>query len=125
MEKSDQLVLLRVLRLKVDDFDSYNLWWKAVGMLKQVLHFLVLTTVTVSSLRFDSEPVTADTGVLTVNNPSKLTCNYVKFSTENVREIIWYAGYNGMKTKVCKTLLNDNIKLLKNKEDGVHISYSI
>ncbi len=69
-------------------------------MLKQIIYLSVLTTFTVSALRFDTEPVTADTGVLTVNNPSKLTCNYVKFSTENVREIVWYAGYNGMKTKV-------------------------
>lgn len=54
----------------------------------------------VNGLRFDTDPVTTDTGILTVNRPSKLTCNYVKFKTENVREIVWYAGYNGIKTKV-------------------------
>ena len=35
-----------------------------------------------------------------VGRPTKLTCNYVKFRTEAVREIAWYAGYNGINTKV-------------------------
>ena len=35
-----------------------------------------------------------------VGRPAKLTCNYVKFRTESVREIAWFAGYNGINTKV-------------------------
>jgi hypothetical protein len=30
----------------------------------------------------------------------RLTCNYVKYRTEAVREISWYVGYSGFSTKI-------------------------
>merc|ERR1719259_52145 len=51
-------------------------------------------------LRFAHIPITVDTEILIVGQPSKLTCDYVKFRFETVREIKWFAGYNGMKMKM-------------------------
>ena len=53
-----------------------------------------------SALRFSHNPISVDTDVLVVGRPSTLTCNYVKFRIETIREISWFFGYNGMKMKV-------------------------
>ena len=53
------------------------------------------------ALRFSHIPITMDSDVIVVNKPVKLTCNYVKFRTESVREISWYIGYEGFRSKVC------------------------
>jgi|ERR1712029_776567 len=50
-------------------------------------------------LRFGPFPVTVDSQVLFVGRPSTLTCNYSKYRSEKVREITWFAGYDGIKMK--------------------------
>ena len=67
-------------------------------MLKAIL--ILIAANSALALRFAHFPVTVDTDVLVVGKPSKLTCNYVKFRIESVREITWFAGYNGMKMKI-------------------------
>ncbi len=47
------------------------------------------------NINFAFSPITQ-----VIGRPAKLTCNYVKFRTESVREITWFAGYNGINTKV-------------------------
>ena len=46
------------------------------------------------------EAITSSSDILMVGVPARLTCNYIKFQSEKVREITWYAGYNGMSRKV-------------------------
>ncbi len=67
------------------------------------LFFLLLgaySALTATALRFGHNPVTVDTVVLMAGRPSRLKCNYVKYRTESVREIKWYAGYTGFKSKI-------------------------
>ena len=52
------------------------------------------------SLRFAHNPVSVDSEVLIVGRPARLTCNFVKYRTESVREITWYLGYAGFNTKI-------------------------
>ena len=61
---------------------------------------LFLAFGSVSSLRFSHPPITVDSDVILVNKPATLKCNYVKFRTEDIREITWYIGYGGFKGKV-------------------------
>ena len=35
-----------------------------------------------------------------VGRPARLKCNYVKYRTESVRQIKWFAGYPGFKSKI-------------------------
>lgn len=51
------------------------------------------------ALRFAHNPVSVDTEVLIVGRPARLTCNYVKYRTESVREISWFIGYAGGKIR--------------------------
>jgi hypothetical protein len=44
--------------------------------------------------------VTVDTQVLIVGRPARLKCNFVKYRTEAVREIKWFAGYTGFTSKI-------------------------
>ena len=46
------------------------------------------------------EAITSSSDILMVGVPARLTCNYIKFQSEKIREITWYAGYNGMSRKV-------------------------
>ena len=52
-------------------------------------------------LRFSHVPITVESDVILINKPTELTCNYVKFRTETVREINWYMSYQGFSAKVC------------------------
>ena len=61
---------------------------------------LFLAFGSVSALRFSHPPITVDSDVILVNKPATLKCNYVKFRTEDIREITWYIGYGGFKGKV-------------------------
>ncbi len=54
----------------------------------------------VSGLKFGPNPVSVDTEVLVVGQPARLTCNFVKYRTEAVREVDWFAGYSGFRTRV-------------------------
>jgi hypothetical protein len=72
-------------------------------MMIQAHVLLIFSCVALSlSLRFGPKSVSVDTEVLIVGRPARLTCNYVKYRTENVRDIRWYAGYTGFRTKVRK-----------------------
>ena len=51
-------------------------------------------------LRFAHHPVSVDSEVLIVGRPARLTCNFVKYRTESVREITWYLGYSGFNSKI-------------------------
>merc|ERR1712241_735949 len=51
-------------------------------------------------LRFSHVPITVESDVILINKPTELTCNYVKFRTETVREINWYMSYQGFSAKV-------------------------
>jgi hypothetical protein len=62
--------------------------------------FLTIQDGGVEALRFAPSPITVDTEVILINRPATLTCNYVKFKTESVREITWYAAYEGFRSKV-------------------------
>jgi len=46
------------------------------------------------------EAITSSSDILMVGVPARLTCNYIKFQSEKIREITWYAGYNGMSRKL-------------------------
>ena len=65
-----------------------------------LLLLIWLSVVSVSSLKFGPRPVSVDTEVLIVGRPATLTCNYVKYRTETVREVDWYVGYSGFRTRV-------------------------
>ena len=54
----------------------------------------------VEGLRMKQPSVTSSSDVLMVGVPARLTCNYIKYQSERIREITWYAGYNGMSRKV-------------------------
>ena len=54
----------------------------------------------VECLRMKQPSVTSSSDVLMVGVPARLTCNYIKYQSEKIREITWYAGYNGMSRKV-------------------------
>ena len=59
----------------------------------------------VEGLRMKPGPaVTSNMDFLMVGVPARLTCNYIAYRSETVREITWYAGYNGMSSKVCSIL---------------------
>ena len=75
------------------------------NFLKIIIFCLCSTTLTLA-LRFDiNDPITVDTDVILVGKPAILKCNYMKFRTENVREISWYIAYDGFKSKVSTYLL--------------------
>ena len=69
---------------------------------------LFLAFGSVSALRFSHPPITVDSDVILVNKPATLKCNYVKFRTEDIREITWYIGYGGFKGKVRPKILMKN-----------------
>jgi hypothetical protein len=50
--------------------------------MQKLLLFAALLVAAAEGLRFGHDPVTVDTGVLVVGQPSRLTCNYVKYRTE-------------------------------------------
>ena len=54
----------------------------------------------VKALRMKDPAITSSSDILMVGVPARLTCNYIKYQSERVREITWYAGYNGMSRKV-------------------------
>ena len=54
----------------------------------------------VNGLRMKQPAITSSSDILMVGVPARLTCNYIKYQSERVREITWYAGYNGMSRKV-------------------------
>ena len=54
----------------------------------------------VDGLRMKQPAITSSSDILMVGVPARLTCNYIKYQSEKVREITWYAGYNGMSRKV-------------------------
>ena len=54
----------------------------------------------VNALRMKAPAITSSSDILMVGVPARLTCNYIKYQSERVREITWYAGYNGMSRKV-------------------------
>ena len=54
----------------------------------------------VDALRLRDPAVITNSDILMVGQPARLTCNYLKASSEKVREIIWYAGYAGINSKV-------------------------
>ena len=53
----------------------------------------------VDGLRMKQPAITSSSDILMVGVPARLTCNYIKYQSEKVREITWYAGYNGMSRK--------------------------
>ncbi len=61
---------------------------------------LLLLACSTAALKFGPTAVTVDTEVLIVGRQATLTCNYVKFRTETVREIDWFAGYSGFRTRI-------------------------
>lgn len=54
----------------------------------------------VQGLRMKPTSVTSSSDILMVGVPARLTCNYIKYQSEKIREVTWYAGYNGMSRKV-------------------------
>jgi len=54
----------------------------------------------VDGLRMKQPAITSSSDILMVGVPARLTCNYIKYQSEKVREITWYAGYNGMSRKI-------------------------
>lgn len=54
----------------------------------------------VNGLRMKPTAITSSSDILMVGVPARLTCNYIKYQSEKIREITWYAGYNGMSRKV-------------------------
>jgi len=54
----------------------------------------------VQALRMKDPAITSSSDILMVGVPARLTCNYIKYQSERVREITWYAGYNGMSRKI-------------------------
>ena len=66
----------------------------------KLIVFLLVAILSVDGLRFKQPAITASSDFLMVNVPARLTCNYLKYVSEKVREITWYAGYNGMEQKV-------------------------
>ena len=76
------------------------------------LIFAVLCTITLPTwgLRFTSEPVTVDSKVLMVGRPARLTCNFVKYRTENVREIKWFVAYTGFRSEIFRYIISTGQK---------------
>jgi len=72
---------------------------KLLQLLQNLLIFSILGTQCLA-LRFSHVPITVDSDVILVNKPAELTCNYVKFRTETVREINWFISYQGFSAKV-------------------------
>jgi len=80
------------------------------NFLKIIIFCLCSTTLTLA-LRFDiNDPITVDTDVILVGKPAILKCNYMKFRTENVREISWYIAYDGFKSKIFNYLVTKGKK---------------
>ncbi|XP_059091785.1 uncharacterized protein LOC131887243 [Tigriopus californicus] len=72
--------------------------------------FLLCLSPSTFGLRFAHEPVTVDTDVLIVGKPARLTCNFVKYRTESVREITWFLGYSGFRTKIFGYAVSTGVK---------------
>jgi len=72
---------------------------KLLQLFQNLLIFSILGT-QCFALRFSHVPITVDSDVILVNKPAELTCNYVKFRTETVREINWFISYQGFSAKV-------------------------
>jgi len=60
----------------------------------------------VKALQMKNPAITAGSDILAVGVPVKLTCNYFKFMTEKIRKITWYAGYDGMSSKILEHQVN-------------------
>ena len=73
---------------------------KLLQLLQNLLIFSILGTQCLA-LRFSHVPITVDSDVILINKPAELSCNYVKFRTETVREINWFITYQGFSAKVC------------------------
>jgi len=71
---------------------------KMTLLLQIILSFSILGATL--GLRFSHVPITVESDVILVNKPTELTCNYVKFRTETVREINWFISYQGFSAKV-------------------------
>ena len=97
---NDMYLLILALHLKDLCLVSTQLWkMKLLQLLQNLLIFSILGTQCLA-LRFSHVPITVDSDVILVNKPAELTCNYVKFRTETVREINWFITYQGFSAKV-------------------------
>lgn len=65
-----------------------------------LLAFLAASPPSAAALKFGPTPVSVDTEVLIVGRPARLTCNFVKYRTETVREVDWFVAYSGFRAKV-------------------------
>ena len=90
---------------------------KLLQLLRNLLIFSILGTQCLA-LRFSHVPITVDSDVILVNKPAELTCNYVKFRTETVREINWFITYQGFSAKV---LIVNSVQEACAKCFGVHL----
>ncbi len=68
--------------------------------MKLLLILLASVFPSAQGLRFGPSPVSVDSVVLIVNRPATLTCHYVKYRTESIREIDWFVAYSGFRTKI-------------------------
>ena len=55
----------------------------------------------VEAIRMKSPAIKLNSDILMVGVPARLTCNYVRMRSEDIRDITWYAGYGGISMKVC------------------------
>ena len=65
-----------------------------------VVAIIIANNEIVQALRMKDPAITSSSDILMVGVPARLTCNYIKYQSERVREITWFAGYNGMSRKV-------------------------
>jgi len=74
----------------------------AFSKLAFILFFAILANQQgiVEGLRMKPVAITSSSDILMVGVPARLTCNYIKYQSEKIREITWYAGYNGMSRKI-------------------------
>ena len=59
--------------------------------------------------KFTPITVAPDPETILLNKPVELTCNYVKFQSENVREITWYITADDYKHKVSKIFSEEEV----------------
>ena len=64
-----------------------------------VVAIIIANNEIVQALRMKDPAITSSSDILMVGVPARLTCNYIKYQSERVREITWFAGYNGMSRK--------------------------
>jgi len=65
-----------------------------------VVAIIIANNEIVQALRMKDPAITSSSDILMVGVPARLTCNYIKYQSERVREITWFAGYNGMSRKI-------------------------